>query len=54
METYSLLRQMADSWGLLLLFAAFIGIVIYAFRPGSKAKYEDVAKIPLQKSDPED
>jgi cytochrome c oxidase cbb3-type subunit 4 len=54
METYSTLRQIADSWGLLLLFVIFIGIVVYAFRPGSKAKYEDVAKIPLQKTDPED
>ena len=54
METYSTLRQIADSWGLLLLFVIFIGIVLYAFRPGSKAKYEDVAKIPLQKTDPED
>ena len=54
METYSMLRHMADRWGLLLLFVIFIGIVAFAFRPGSKAKYEDVAKIPLQNTDPED
>ncbi|WP_395685008.1 cbb3-type cytochrome c oxidase subunit 3 [Aestuariivirga sp.] len=54
METYSTMRQFADSWGLLLLFIIFIGIVIFAYRPGSRATYDDVAKIPLQKTDPED
>lgn len=54
METYTALRQLSDSWGLLALFIIFIGIVLYAFRPGSRAKYEDVARIPLQKTDPED
>lgn len=54
METYSTMRQFADSWGLLLLFTVFIAIVIYVYRPGSRATYDDVAKSPLQKTDPED
>lgn len=43
METYSFLRQMADSWALLLMFAVFIGVVIWAFRPGSRKVHHDVA-----------
>ncbi|MEE9376269.1 MAG: CcoQ/FixQ family Cbb3-type cytochrome c oxidase assembly chaperone, partial [Rhizobiaceae bacterium] len=32
---YSTFREFADSWGLLYLFAMFIGIIIFIFRPGS-------------------
>ncbi len=51
METYSLLRQFADSWVLLALFAFFIGVVIFAFRPGSTKAYRDVANIPFRHDD---
>ncbi|MGI9356249.1 MAG: cbb3-type cytochrome c oxidase subunit 3 [Rhizobiaceae bacterium] len=45
---YSLLRQFADSWGLLYLFLLFVGVIFFTFRPGSKEKAEQIAKIPLQ------
>ena len=51
METYSLLRQFADSWMLLALFVFFIGVVIFAFRPGSSKTYRDVADIPFRHED---
>lgn len=51
METYSLLRQFADSWMLLALFAFFIGVVIWVMRPGSSKTYEDVADIPFRNED---
>jgi len=51
METYTLLRQFADSWMLLALFAFFIGIVIWAFRPGSSRTYKDTANIPFRHED---
>jgi cytochrome c oxidase cbb3-type subunit 4 len=51
--SYDLLRSFADSWGLLIMFGFFIGVVIYAFRPGSRKVYDEVARIPL-KNDPED
>lgn len=51
METYSFLRQLADSWALLAMFAFFIGIVIWAFRPGSKKIHEDTANIPFRHDD---
>ncbi len=51
METYSLLREFADSWVLLALFAFFAGVVIWVFRPGSRDTYEAVADIPFRNED---
>ncbi|WP_121631314.1 cbb3-type cytochrome c oxidase subunit 3 [Tropicibacter alexandrii] len=51
METYSFLRQLADSWALLAMFLFFLGIVVWAFRPGSKKTHEDVANIPFRHDD---
>ena len=45
---YSLLRQFADSWGLLYLLLLFVGVIAFAFRPGSKAQAEEIAKIPFK------
>lgn len=43
METYEFLRHMADSWVLLLMTLIFLGIMVWAFRPGSRALHQDVA-----------
>lgn len=51
METYSLLREFADSWMLLFLFAFFIGVVIWVFRPGAGKQYRDTAGIPFRHED---
>ena len=51
METYSLLREFADSWMLLALFAFFVGMVIWVFRPGSTKIYQDPAGIPFRHED---
>ena len=51
METYSLLREFADSWMLLALFAFFIGVVIWVFRPGATKIYENPATIPFRHED---
>lgn len=51
MEEYTFLRQIADSWFLLALFAFFIGVVIWVFRPGSTKQYRDTANIPFRHSD---
>ncbi|MCI5095043.1 MAG: cbb3-type cytochrome c oxidase subunit 3 [Rhodobacteraceae bacterium] len=51
MEQYTLLRQFADSWMLLALFAFFIGVVVWAFRPGSSRVYSDTANIPFRHED---
>ena len=51
METYSLLREFADSWMLLALFAFFVGVIIWVFRPGSSKTYGDTANIPFRHQD---
>ena len=43
MDTYSLLRQFADSWMLILMTLLFLGVVAYAFRPGSRKLQDDAA-----------
>lgn len=48
METYTAMRQFADSWALLFLTLFFIGVVIFAFRPGSRDKADHAARIPLE------
>ncbi|MCX8224449.1 MAG: cbb3-type cytochrome c oxidase subunit 3 [Sulfitobacter sp.] len=47
MNTYSFLRQLADSWVLLAMFLFFAGVILWAFRPGSTKVYDSVAQIPL-------
>ncbi len=51
MEQYTFLRQLADSWMLLALFAFFIGVILWVMRPGSKATYRDTADIPFRHED---
>ncbi len=52
METYSSLREFADSWMLLALTLFFIGVVVWAFRPGSREIHRDTASIPFRNDDP--
>lgn len=48
METYSLLREFADSWMLLAMTCFFLGVILWAFRPGSKSTHRDTADIPFR------
>ena len=43
METYSLLRQFADSWALLFLFLVFVATIAWVWRPGSHRLHDDAA-----------
>lgn len=45
MDSYTFLRHMADSWGLLVMTLFFLGAVFWAFRPGSKAVHDDIANV---------
>lgn len=45
---YNTLREFADTWGLLFLSIFFLGVVVFAFRPGSKKSAEAAARIPLK------
>ena len=44
---YNIMRTFADSWGLLGMTVFFIGAVLFAFRPGSKANADEASKIPF-------
>lgn len=51
MDIYTVLRQFADSWMLLALFAFFVGVILWVFRPGSSKTYRDTANIPFRHED---
>lgn len=48
METYSWMRQFADSWMLLAMTMFFLGVIVWAFRPGSSKTYKDTSQIPFR------
>lgn len=48
---YEILRQLADSWGLVYLVAVFVGVVLFNFRPGTKQRAADLAQIPFREDD---
>lgn len=48
METYSLLREFADSWVLLAMFGFFAGAAIWAFLPSQSQAREDASMIPFR------
>ncbi|WP_342070042.1 cbb3-type cytochrome c oxidase subunit 3 [Yoonia algicola] len=51
MDKYSLLREIADSWVLLAMFIFFLGVIVWAFRPGSRKVHQDTASIPFRNED---
>jgi len=51
MDTYSFMRQFADSWGMLFLFSVFVCVVFWAFRPGSRKVHDDISNIPFRNED---
>jgi cytochrome c oxidase cbb3-type subunit 4 len=48
METYTAMRQFADSWGLVAMALFFIGVIVFTLRPGGKSQAEEAASIPLK------
>lgn len=43
-DSYSWLRQFADSWVLLALFLVFVAVLLWAYRPGSRRTHQDIAE----------
>ncbi|MEL6233667.1 MAG: cbb3-type cytochrome c oxidase subunit 3 [Pseudomonadota bacterium] len=48
MDTYSFLRQLADSWFLLLMTGFFVAVVLITLRPGARATHDDISRIPFR------
>ena len=44
MDTYSFLREFADSWVLLFLTLVFLAVLFWTWRPGSRATHDDIAQ----------
>jgi cytochrome c oxidase cbb3-type subunit 4 len=52
--TYEQVASITQVGALLLFVALFIGVLIYAFWPGNKKRFEEAARLPLEKDpDPE-
>ncbi|MEC7763073.1 MAG: cbb3-type cytochrome c oxidase subunit 3 [Pseudomonadota bacterium] len=52
MDTYSIFREIADSWVLLAMFAFFVLTVLWVFRPGSGDLHKDAAQAPFRNDEP--
>ncbi|MGJ8621703.1 MAG: cbb3-type cytochrome oxidase subunit 3 [Yoonia sp.] len=51
MENTSLLAELAENWMLVAMFTLFLGAILWAFRPGSRAVHEETANIPFRNED---
>lgn len=51
MDTYTLLRQLADSWVLLAMFGFFASVAVWAFLPSQRRAREDASLIPFRNED---
>ena len=51
MQDYSLLREFADSWMLLFLTLFFLGVILWAFRPGARAAQAEAAAAVFRNED---
>lgn len=52
--SYDSFRHFADSWGLVYMFAVFIGVVAMMFLPGAAKRAKQAANIPLGDDHPLD
>ena len=51
MVDYTFLREMAGSFGTVFLVLSFLGVVLFAFRPGSARAQSDAARLPFLHED---
>jgi cytochrome c oxidase cbb3-type subunit 4 len=52
MDTYSIFREIADSWVLLAMFLFFVATVLWVFRPGSRDLHRYAAQAPFRNDEP--
>jgi len=46
--TFENVSVFAQTWGLVYLVILFIGMLVYALRPGAKKQFDDAAQIPFK------
>jgi cytochrome c oxidase cbb3-type subunit 4 len=49
--TYSTLASFAQTWGLVLFVAFFLGVIVYAVWPGNRSRFNRAAHMPLDDSE---
>lgn len=49
--TFENASQFAQTWGLVYLFVLFLGVLVYALRPGAKKTFDRAAQLPLSEDD---
>jgi cytochrome c oxidase cbb3-type subunit IV len=47
-QTYRMLAEFAQTWGLVYFVAVFCIVLVYALWPSRKRKFEEAARIPLR------
>jgi cytochrome c oxidase cbb3-type subunit 4 len=47
-DQYTVMRQFADSWGLLGMVIFFVAAIVVAYRPSAKENHHDAASIPFK------
>lgn len=52
METYTILREFADSWFLIAMVAFFVGTWVFAFWPSLRSDRDAAANIPFNDDTP--
>ena len=52
MDTYSLLREFADSWVLLAMFTFFLGVIVWAYLPSQRPARKAASEIPFRYEKP--
>ncbi len=45
---YHTVAEFAQTWGLVYMVVLFIGVLIYALRPGAKETFDRAAQMPLK------
>ena len=44
---YQTVSEFAKTWGLVYMVVLFLGVLIYALRPGAKKTFDKAARMPL-------
>ncbi len=50
-ESYSWFASFAQTWGLVIFFVGFMGVLAYVFWPSNKKGFDEAAQIPLEEDD---
>jgi cytochrome c oxidase cbb3-type subunit 4 len=47
-DTYKMLAEFAQTWGLIYFVTVFLAVLVYAFWPSSKSRFDEAARMPLR------